>query len=103
MMNSIRGYRRNRWRKKARLQRLDKLALGRIHSSYMWSADTWGGTRCPDCGVAVRPRWLVDYTSSGPGFHLDGHGIDCSKVGNCKGPCDWEDKASERACKKYGY
>lgn len=99
-MNTIRARRRNRWRIKAELQRKDKESSAQINRSYMWSADTWGGTRCPGCGVAVRPHWLVDYTFSLPGMHFDGHGIDCSKVGNCKGECDWMGKASDRAEKK---
>lgn len=99
-MDTIRSRRRNRWRSKAELQRRDREVLKRIHRNYLWSMDTWGGTRCADCGVAVRPHWLCNYTASGPGFHIDGHGIDCSKVGNCKGPCDWMGKAADRVEKK---
>ena len=59
---SKRSRRRNRWRKKLELRILDEIALKAIHKSYMFSACTWGGTRCPDCGVAVRPHWLADYS-----------------------------------------
>jgi hypothetical protein len=112
-MNNINNYfrqskranRRNRWRKKLELRTLDELALKSIRKSYMFSACTWGGTRCPDCGVAVRPHWLADYsgrivnTETGQVTgHFSGFGIDCSKVGNCKNrEYDWETKA----CAKY--
>jgi hypothetical protein len=100
-----RSKRRNRWRLKAKLRELDQLSLNRIKQSYMASATTWGGTRCPDCGIQVRPHWLtyhggstlVDEEGRWAG-HISTTVIPpCDHTSECKGyNPDWEMKSSER-------
>lgn len=43
---------------------LDAIALKKICANYLWSMETWGGTRCGGCGKEVRPHWLTNL--SGP-------------------------------------
>ena len=98
---SKRKYRRNRWRLKKHLQELDEKALNAIKRSYMWYMDTWGGTRCPNCGLAVRPHWLTNLSGHLKDGYITAFGVDCSFVKNCKGDKpDWEAKAIEKCLKK---
>lgn len=93
-MNTIRARRRNRWRQKAKLGMLDAIALNKIHDSYLHCSSTWGGTRCADCGLAVRPQHLISFVLAGPGFRAYGSYTHCGEVGNCTGGREgWEELA----------
>lgn len=37
----------------------------RIHRNYNLSQASWGGTRCPGCGITIRPCLLIDADLSG--------------------------------------
>ena len=100
-MPSKRHRRRNRHRQVQALRRADERAMERIDQSPMLSMDTWGGTRCPDCGCQIRPHWLVDFSGRfGNGF-IDGH------YANHPGPCredrHWMDRAIARAARRHRY
>lgn len=60
-MISKRKLRRNGYKRKKMLQELDQVVLKRIKKSYNFSISTWGGTRCPGCGMHVRPAYLDNY------------------------------------------
>ena len=96
-----RRYRRRRQLKKAALRELDRIAQERIDKSFRVSAETWGGTRCSGCGVAVRAHHL-----SGPFAAY----IGACRVSLCPTACgyincpgerdDWEDNAVRRLKKR---
>ena len=83
-------------------QYLNKLAEQKIRQSYLWSAATWGGTKCPGCGIDVaEPRYLIHTNQSrfgslgGYGIHITAFGNACEGGGAIKCPGenpDWESK-----------
>ena len=83
-----RSKRRNRWRLKAHLKRLDTIALARINASYSAATQTWGGTRCPGCGIGVRPHWVVPWSRRVGGGIMHGQTTACDRV-RCPGECEW--------------
>lgn len=96
---------RNRWRRREELRALDAIALKRIQKSYIASSSTWGGSRCPDCGIQVRPCLLVYpgcglWTANGKVMGHITMGVlpPCDYLKGCKGEApDWEVKASNRS------
>jgi len=96
---SKRQRRRDRPRQKAHLRWLDSVAKERIESSYLACAETWGATRCPDCGIGVRAHWLgyTGHIRMGNAILSVGVMPPCEKVGKaCRGEWDWEPKACQR-------
>ncbi len=100
-----RQHRRNRYRIKAKLRHLDELASARIKRNYMASSTTWGASRCPDCGIQVRPHWfyypgegrIVDKDGKVVGFISMGVAPPCERAKACKGENpDWEMKSADR-------
>ena len=91
---SKRKSRRQRYLARTRLRALDAKVLQAIRGNIMWSMSTWSGTRCPGCGIPVRPHWLTDNSGelimSGQvvGF-IDGFGAACDYVKNCPGEREW--------------
>jgi hypothetical protein len=92
-----RSKRRNRHQLKQQLRELDAIASKQIHNSYNLSSASWGGSRCPGCGIGIRPcqllnadfsRTLVDEHSRWVG-HISGHFLPCKKVKRCPGERDW--------------
>ena len=90
--------RRNRRHQiKQRLRELDAIASKQIHRSFNLSMDSWGGTRCPGCGINIRPHQLLDADFSGTlvdehgrwAGHISGHSLPCDKVKKCPGERDW--------------
>lgn len=90
--------RRNRHHLKQELRKLDAIALKQIRNSYNLSSSSWGGTRCPGCGISIRPcqllnadfsRTLVDQHGKWVG-HISGHFLPCKKVKSCPGEKDWQ-------------
>lgn len=88
--------RRTRYIERKRLQELDAIALQKIQASFGWSMDTWGGSRCPGCGLGVRPHWLENlshswYSDDGKfQGHITAYRTACHKIKNCPGKRDWE-------------
>lgn len=79
---------RRRQRGKLRTQ-LDTLALQRISQSMLWSMSTWGGSRCPDCGLKVPARFLTNLSGriklgENVGW-ITAYGSACHRVNNCPG------------------
>lgn len=98
---SIRQKRRKRWLVKKHLRELDQKSLNAINKSYMWYMDIWGGTRCPKCGLGVRPHWLTNLSGRIPKGYITAFGVNCQMVKNCIGEKpDWELKAIEKYVKK---
>jgi hypothetical protein len=59
-MKSIRKRRRDRTRNRIATQkRLDAIAYEKINRSMMSSAETWGGTVCPECHKSLPARAFV--------------------------------------------
>ena len=88
--------RRQRHFVKAVLRALDKKAEEVIRGRMLWSMATWGGRKCPDCGLRVRPHWLIEKDYCGPLTidnkvvgRIDAFGAPCEYVKNCQGPKDW--------------
>ena len=52
--------RRNRHKIKQYLRKLDGIAEAQIRQSYNLFMDSWGGTRCPGCGLSIRAYMLLD-------------------------------------------
>lgn len=107
-MKTKRSHRRTRHLKRLQLQKLDRQIKARINRSYIAAMETWGATRCPDCGIQVRPHWLV-YPGEGQiiedgkviGFITMGVLPPCDRAKECKGETpNWEIKASDRYCRK---
>jgi hypothetical protein len=92
-----RQIRRNRHQAKQRLRELDAVAKKQIHRSYNLFMDSWGGTRCPGCGINIRPHQLLDTDFSGTGVdergkltvHISGYLLPCENVTKCPGEKDW--------------
>jgi hypothetical protein len=57
-MISKRSYRRNRYKIKSYLRYLDSVILQESNNNFSFAANTWSATRCPDCGLKVRPALL---------------------------------------------
>ena len=89
--------RRNRHKVKNLLRRLDLIAKRQIYKSYILSAASWGGTRCPGCGMTIRPYYLLDADFSTTlvdehgkwAGHISGYSLPCDKVKKCPGERDW--------------
>ena len=90
LINSIRNRRRNRWRKAAHLRSLDKAASDRICRNMLWAMSTWGGTRCPDCGIAVRPNWLANLSGPVQNGWITAFAPACGYVKKCPGRRSWQ-------------
>jgi hypothetical protein len=69
-----------------------------IRKSFMWSVDTWGGTRCNECGLELPSKALLD---RGVLYILDPntkaivcrttiYSSPCSYVNNCGGYSTWD-------------
>ncbi len=98
----MRGYKRSNRRNKREARRLfwekmnelDKEAYRLINRSFNASAETWGGTRCPGCGIPVRPSWVTPWTISGPRVWMHGVTAACQGLGKdfvkCPGERDWQ-------------
>lgn len=86
-----RSLRRKAWKeRKYANERAKKI----INKSMLWSSMTWGGTRCPGCGVKTEPRYHLgnNLSRSFPGGHLTAFLPVCDRV-RCPGEDpDWEDK-----------
>ena len=93
---------RNRHQQKQRLRELDAIAKIRIHRNYNLSQTSWGGTRCPGCGITIRPCLLIDADLSGTLVnekgkwvgHISAYRLPCKKVKKCPGERDWEPPCS---------
>lgn len=89
-----RGRKRQNWQ--AVLSRLDAIASEKIRNSLSLSAATWGGTRCPGCGIAVeRPHWIAPFSIAWQGGRVFGQGNACQGLGKnfvrCPGENDnWQ-------------
>lgn len=62
-----------------------------------------GGTRCPDCGIQVRPHKLIPGGDRRipNGFLTVGVQPNCAEIKGCKGETpDWQDKAADLYEKK---
>lgn len=89
--------RRNRHQVKQRRRILDKIAQKQICRSYNLSAASWGGTRCPGCGINIRPYQLLDADFSSTlvdehgkwAGHISGYSLPCDNVKKCPGERDW--------------
>jgi hypothetical protein len=93
-MISKRSYRRIRHKVKEHKRNLDIIAKAKIQESMIWSMDTWGGTRCPGCGLNCRPHhltnlsnFLVNENNKVIG-HYTAYGDACSYI-KCKGLKEW--------------
>jgi hypothetical protein len=95
----MRGFKRRnrkqRWRSRfEKWAKLDEIALKKIKASYMASACSWGGNRCPGCGIDVRPSWIVPWVMRGPGMIMHGQTFACDSIGRsqvkCPGERDWD-------------
>ena len=92
-----RQIRRNRHQRKQRLRALDAIAKKQIHRSYNLFMASWGGTRCPGCGINIRPRQLLNADFSGTlvdeqgkwAGHISGYSLPCKNVKKCPGEKDW--------------
>lgn len=92
-----RQIRRNRHQRKQRLRELDGIAKKQIHRSYNLFMASWGGTRCPGCGINIRPRQLLNADFSGTLVdeygnwtgHISGYLLPCKKVKKCPGERNW--------------
>lgn len=73
MLKSIRKRRRDRTRNRlANQKRLDAIASAQINESMWSSADTWGGTVCPDCNKSLPTRaFIAGYHTSERFCHAD--------------------------------
>jgi hypothetical protein len=93
MSKSIRPKRRNRWRLKAYMNKLDAIALKKINASYVSASSTWGGSRCSGCGINVRPHWVVPWVWDGRcpagSWRSFGQTFACDRV-KCPGERDWQ-------------
>ena len=93
--------RRNAWRVKARYDRLDDAALIKIRRSLIYSEASYGGTRCPGCGISVRPHWVEPFTAriGGATILIHGQPNACDGAGakfiNCPGERSWHDQEDE--------
>ena len=89
--------RRKRYQLKQRLRELDSIAKKQIYRSYNLFMASWGGTRCPGCGIDIRPYQLLGADFSGTlvdeqgrwAGHISGHFLPCKKVKKCPGERDW--------------
>lgn len=88
---------RQKRRKRYQLRKLDSIALKQIRNSYNLCANSWGGTRCPGCGINIRPYQLLGTDFSGTLVdehgnwtgHISGYLLPCKKVKKCPGERDW--------------
>lgn len=94
----MKGTKRPKRRARRRAKReywnyLDRLAQAKIDRSYIASAESWGGTRCPGCGISVRPSWIVPYHANLGGIIISGQTLACQGIGKsqvkCPGERDW--------------
>lgn len=89
-MVSKRSFRRKRHLIKEYKRSLDTIAKAKIHENMIWSMNTWGGTRCPGCGLNCRPHHLTDLSNflvnenNKVIGHYTAHGNACDFV-DCKG------------------
>jgi hypothetical protein len=89
---TIRARRRQRQRRK---NDLDAFTLKKIGKNILWSMATWNGSRCPGCGIKVRPHWLVNYSGSFLGGWMTAFGSACRRT-KCPGENpDWETQIKE--------
>jgi hypothetical protein len=91
----IRQRRRNRARSRIQKQAIaDQKALKSIKNSYSASAASWGGTRCPGCGIPARPAWVAPFVEILPNGRIHGQHTICSGPGKtlvkCPGERDWQ-------------
>lgn len=94
---SKRQKRRNRHQLKRSLRELDSIAQKQIHNNYNLYADSWGGNRCPGCGISVRPHQLINLGYSHTlvdkdgkwAGHIGGFDLPCDRVKRCPGERDW--------------
>lgn len=100
MGTPIRHRRRNRHRRAQALREADALALQKINNSYLLSAASWGGYRCPDCGKAIRPHQLVNVSGRIGDGYIDG----CyAQHEGCAPDKNWEIRAIARASRRHRY
>jgi len=73
---SRRGRRRERARGKARERHAIVAKVKRLcDNSMLFSMETWGGTRCPECGRSVPPHALFGWSYSTSDMHCHGVGV----------------------------
>jgi hypothetical protein len=94
MKGSKRPNRRaNRRARREYLDNLDAIALRQIRASYVANIESWGGTRCPGCGISVRPSWIMPWAIHGPGIYMHGQYLACTGIGRsqvkCPGEREW--------------
>ena len=87
---SIRVRRRNRWRERIRLNKLDAIASEKLKHNYVASQSSWGGTRCPDCGYNVRPHWVAPTVTVFSTFRVHEQEMPCQKIKRCPGRQEWD-------------
>jgi hypothetical protein len=89
--------RRKRYQLKQRLRELDSIAKNQIYRNYNLFMASWGGTRCPGCGIDIRPYQLLGADFSGTLVdeygnwtgHISGYLLPCKKVKKCPGERNW--------------
>jgi hypothetical protein len=88
---TIRQQRRQRTRTRLqRQQRADREALAAIRESMLWSMETWGGSRCPECGKETPPRAHVDISGLYGSILIDGCDIQSQYCHKDRNRCDSE-------------
>lgn len=94
MPKSKRDHRRNRYKERNRLRALDLIAAAAIKKSMLWSMSTYGGSRCPGCGLTCRTHHLADLSGNIGGSGKDAIFIEafegaCAFI-KCKGEKEWQ-------------
>lgn len=99
--------RRKRHLLKEELRVLDNYVLNKLKHNYTLSMSSWGGTKCPGCGINIRPAYLADIDYSGSIYekiedgryrvtgHISAYGNACDSSyfkGKCPGERDWMNK-----------
>jgi hypothetical protein len=96
-MKTKRQARRHRHLLKKQLRELDAIAKKQINNNYNLAASSWGGNRCPGCGITIRPHYLLNADISCTwadengrwAGHISAYKLPCKNVKKCPGERNW--------------